>query len=286
MNYNVIQFRFKDIEHDFPNEESCLEWLKNKLYPKGIRCPICNKVTKHHKVSNRHAYACDNCGNHVNPVAATIFRNSRIPLKIWFKVIQKMSDANNNVSAETIQREYGLTYWRARRMVSKIEKYFNEKSTLHARGIKSAETNTGGALLNASDKGTRKQQINADDSPTKEEKNRSRVIRQRDRTARLLYLQILLWHHSQGIDVKEIARSCATSLRTVYRDLVALESELKVPIWQEGSKRGLMEGYFLPPIAFRQEEAINIFIASRLMQNYSYLYNPSVISTFMKLSSI
>ena len=286
MNYNVIQFRFKDIEHDFPNEESCLEWLKNKLYPKGIRCPICNKVTKHHKVSNRHAYACDNCGNHVNPVAATIFRNSRIPLKIWFKVIQKMSDANNNVSVETIQREYGLTYWRARRMVSKIEKYFNEKSTLHARGIKSAETNTGGALLNASDKGTRKQQINADDSPTKEEKNRSRVIRQRDRTARLLYLQILLWHHSQGIDVKEIARSCATSLRTVYRDLVALESELKVPIWQEGSKRGLMEGYFLPPIAFRQEEAINIFIASRLMQNYSYLYNPSVISTFLKLSSI
>jgi len=96
----------------------------------------------------------------------------------------------------------------------------------------------------------------------------------------------LLWHHSLGIDIKEIARSCNASVRTTYRDLVALESELKVPIWQEGSKRGMVDGHFLPPVAFRQEEAINIFIASRLMHNYSYLYNPSVISTFVKLSSI
>jgi len=197
-----------------------------------------------------------------------------------------MSDKSNSVSAETIQREYGLTYWKARRMVSKIEKYFNESNPLYYSETKSNENNTGGAQRIASDVGSRKQQINANGSPTKDEENHSRSVSKRDRTARLLYLQILLWHHSHGIDVKEIARSCATSLRTVYRDLVALESELKVPIWQEGSKRGLVEGHFLPPIAFRQEEAINIFIASRLMQNYSYLYNPSVISTFMKLSSI
>ena len=112
MNYKGIQFRLKYIEQDFPDEESCIEWLKNTLYPKGVMCPICNKVTKHHKVSKRHSYACDNCGNQVNPVAATILRNSRIPLKIWFKVIQSMSAANNSVSAKTIQREYGQQYQR------------------------------------------------------------------------------------------------------------------------------------------------------------------------------
>ncbi len=276
MNYETIQFRFADIEQDFPDESSCLEWLKNKLYPKGIRCPVCNEVTKHHKVSNRHSYACDKCGHQVNPVAATILRNSRIPLKTWFKVIQRMSKTNIGVSAETIQREYGLTYWEARQMVSKVEKCLNENNSLLAVGIQSNETNSG----------ARKQQGDTDLSPTKDEGNRTRNLSKRDRTARLLYLQILLWHHSQGIDVKEIARSCATSVRTTYRDLAALESELKVPIWQEGNKRGLVEGHFLPPIAFRQEEAINIFIASRLMHNYSYLYNPSVVSTFMKLSSI
>ena len=286
MNYKTMQFRFAGIEQDFPDEESCLEWLKNKLYPEGIICPICTKVTKHHKVSNRHSFACDKCGHQVNPVAATILRNSRIPLKIWFKVIQRMSKAKNGVSADIIQKEYGLTYWKARHMVSTVEKCFNANGSMLAGGTQPNETNTGSMLPDVSNIGVRKLQVKTDLSPIKNEENHARNLSKRDRTARLLYLQILLWHHSQGIDVKEIARSCATSLRTTYRDLAALESELKVPIWQEGNKRGLVQGHFLPPIAFRQEEAINIFIASRLMHNYSYLYNPSVVSTFMKLSSI
>jgi predicted DNA-binding transcriptional regulator YafY len=286
MNYQVIQFRFKNIDQDFPDEEACLEWLKNKLYPKGIACPVCNKITRHHKVSNRHAYACDNCGHQVNPVASTFLKNTRIPLKTWFKVIQKMSDANNRVSAAALETEYGLSYWKARQMVSKITNYLNENYPSNSRGIKPQKGNTGGAPLNISVDGARKRQINADVPPAKDEDNRGRSLSKRDRTARLLYLQILLWHHSPGIDIKEIARSCNASVRTIYRDLVALETELKVPIWQDGSKRGLVDGHFLPPVAFRQEEAINIFIASRLMHNYSYLYNPSVISTFMKLSSI
>ena len=281
MNYPAVQFSFKDTDQDFPNEESCLEWLKNQLYPKGIRCPVCDKITRHHKVSKRHSYACDNCGHHVNPVAATFIRNSRIPLKIWFKVIQRMSESNRGISAETIQKEYGLTYWKARHMVLKIKQHFSENNHSHISGTK-----TSGVLLNPSDIGVREQQISTDVIPKIDEENRGRSLSKRDRTARLLYLQILLWHHSQGIDVKEIARSCAVGIRTTYRDLVALESELKVPIWQEGNKRGLVDGHFLPPVAFRQEEAINIFIASRLMHNYSYLYNPSVISTFVKLTSI
>jgi predicted RNA-binding Zn-ribbon protein involved in translation (DUF1610 family) len=286
MNYPAIQFRFKNIDQDFPDEEACLEWLKNKLYPEGITCPVCGKVTKHHKVSNRHSYACDNCGHQVNPAAATFLKNSRIPLKIWFKVIQRMSDVNNSVSAGTIQTEYGLSYWKARKMVSKITNYLNENYPSNTNGIKSPKTNTGTALRNITAGGVRKRQINADVPSAKDDDNRGRSLSKRDRTARLLYLQILLWHHSLGIDIKEIARSCNASVRTTYRDLIALETELKVPIWQEGNKRGLVDGHFLPPVAFRQEEAINIFIASRLMHNYSYLYNPSVISTFVKLSSI
>jgi predicted DNA-binding transcriptional regulator YafY len=197
-----------------------------------------------------------------------------------------MSGANNSLSAENIQTEYGLSHWKASKMVSKIANYLNENNPLNTDGIKSPKTNPGVALPNIPAGVTRKRQINSKVSPARDDDNRGRSLSKRDRTARLLYLQILLWHHSLGIDIKEIARSCNASVRTTYRDLVALETELKVPIWQEGSKRGLVDGHFLPPVAFRQEEAINIFIASRLMHNYSYLYNPSVISTFVKLSSI
>jgi predicted DNA-binding transcriptional regulator YafY len=280
VNNKFLEFRFKDIDRSFPDEDSCIEWIKNQIYPAGIKCPICDKVTKHHKVSKIHSYACDKCGNHVNPVAATVFRNSRIPLKTWFKVIKRMSSAKSKISVKTIQREYGLNYWKTRRMISKIEQYFNENASLPIDELKSDMINTSDVQFKTTDNGTRKQQIGTD------YQNFNGSIRRRDRTARLLYMQILLYHHPQGIEVKDLARSCNTCARTVYRDLAALESELKVPIWQEGSKRGLVEGYFLPPIAFRQEEAMNIFWAAYLLQTYSHLYNPNVISTFTKLSSL
>ncbi len=111
-------------------------------------------------------------------------------------------------------------------------------------------------------------------------------VQKRDRTARLLRLEILLWQHPSGLEVKEIARRCMISKRTAYRDLATLESELDVPIWEDGSKRGIAEGYFLPQIAFTQEEAANIFLAVRKMQYFSPLCNSSVASTFMKLNTI
>jgi predicted DNA-binding transcriptional regulator YafY/transposase len=114
----------------------------------------------------------------------------------------------------------------------------------------------------------------------------SQVSRKRDRTARLLKLELLLWRHNRGIEVAELARLCSVSIRTVYRDLMALETELDVPIWQDDNKRGVVEGYFLPPVTLTQAEAMNVFLAARLMQNYSHVYNPSLVATFMKLNTI
>ena len=114
----------------------------------------------------------------------------------------------------------------------------------------------------------------------------SRVFGRSDRTARLLKLQILLWQYPDGIKISEIARLLSVSSKTVYRDMNALEHELKIPIWEEGSKRGIAEGYFLPPIHFTLPEAVNIFLAARLMQCLSPVFNPNIASTFMKLDTI
>jgi len=114
----------------------------------------------------------------------------------------------------------------------------------------------------------------------------SKGDRKRDRTARLLKLQILLGQNRDGLKVEELAQRCSVCERTVYRDLQAIESELGVPVWEEGSKRGIAEGYALPPIPFTLPEALNIFLSARLMQNYSRRYNPHMASTFMKLNSV
>jgi predicted DNA-binding transcriptional regulator YafY/transposase len=110
--------------------------------------------------------------------------------------------------------------------------------------------------------------------------------RKKDRTARLLKLQFLLSQYPRGITTEQIAQKCSISKRTVYRDLVALESDLGVPVWEEGNKRGITEGYFLPPVSFTLQEAMNMFICIRLMRHYSYLHKDDIISTFLKLNSI
>jgi len=107
-----------------------------------------------------------------------------------------------------------------------------------------------------------------------------------DRTARLLKVEHLLYQNPKGLKVEEIARLCGVNKRTTYRDLGALESELGVPIWGEVTRRGIVEGYLLPPIHFTLAEALNIFLAARLMLNYAHRYDPNTASTFTKLNSI
>lgn len=108
----------------------------------------------------------------------------------------------------------------------------------------------------------------------------------RDRTARLLNLELILAQYPKGIDVKRLAEKCEVSCRTLYRDLKALEDELHVPIWEERGKRGITEGYFVPSIQFSISEAINIFLATRYLYRFSSQSHGNIVSTFLKLSSI
>src|SRR4030066_211869 len=113
--YTVTQFN-----QDFPDNDTCLEWLKNHLYPDGIYCPICKKVTKHHKIASRPSYSCDYCGHHVHPTVGTIFEKSTTPLRLWFYAMFIMSATRCGVSAKQLQRELGVTYKTAWRMAKQI----------------------------------------------------------------------------------------------------------------------------------------------------------------------
>jgi hypothetical protein len=66
-----LEYSLEDFERDFPNDDSCLNWLKDYLYPNGIHCRKCQDTTSHLRVVKRRSYSCSRCGHHVHPTVGT-----------------------------------------------------------------------------------------------------------------------------------------------------------------------------------------------------------------------
>ncbi|MGA9209463.1 MAG: IS1595 family transposase [Terriglobales bacterium] len=144
----MAKFTVGDFERMFPDDAACLEWLKNYLYPDGILCQNCQRVTKHHRVASRPSYSCDYCGHHVHPTANTIFHKSPTPLRLWFHAIYLMASTRCGISAKQIERETGVTYKTAWRMFRQIRSMLAENDGplggKGSHGVEMDETYYGG----------------------------------------------------------------------------------------------------------------------------------------------
>lgn len=89
------------------------------------------------------------------------------------------------------------------------------------------------------------------------------------------------------ITAREIAEKHHVSIRTVYRDIKALEASGMPIIVEEGKGYTLMEGYKLAPVAFTQEEA-NALITSEhiISRNTDNSLSAHYKSALMKIKSI
>lgn len=114
------RYTFYEFDRDFPDDAACLDWLVGFLYPDGIYCPKCGRVTRHHRVKSRPSYSCQFCGRHEHPMKGTIFEGSATSLRLWFHAVFLMSQTRCGISAKQLERELGVTYKTAWRMFHKI----------------------------------------------------------------------------------------------------------------------------------------------------------------------
>lgn len=73
-----------------------------------------------HKISERRAFACAACGDHVYPCAGTIFQDSRTSLQSWFYAIYLFIATRHGVSGKELQRSLGVSYKTAWRIGQQI----------------------------------------------------------------------------------------------------------------------------------------------------------------------
>ena len=144
------RYTIRDLRRDFPNDEACLEWLRDRRWPDGIYCQNCHKVTAHPLVRSRKSYSCQVCGEHVHPTAGTIFHKSSTPLTLWFHAIYLMAQTRGGIAAKQVERELGVTYKTAWRICRLIRSRLDEDQDLFGGGggrpVEVDETYVGGKM--------------------------------------------------------------------------------------------------------------------------------------------
>jgi transposase len=111
---------------EFPDDEACLEYLWRERHSKdgeNALCPKCEQARRFKRYATkqrRQSWTCTGCGHHIHPTAGTIFAKSSRPLTDWFYVMYLVSSSRCGVAAKQVERELGVNYKTAWRMLNRV----------------------------------------------------------------------------------------------------------------------------------------------------------------------
>lgn len=120
------EFSVRAFFKQFPDDEACLTYIFNVRFGERHVCRACGVEATFHRMTNRRAFACSACGDHVYPTAGTIFEDTRTPLQSWFYAIYLFVTTRHDVSGKELQRQLGVTYKTAWRMGHKIREQMDK----------------------------------------------------------------------------------------------------------------------------------------------------------------
>ncbi len=96
----------------FPSEEACDVFLIARRWPTGVTCPRCGSTNVYPLQTMKFKWECPDCREggayRFSHLVGTIFENTKINLRDWFKVIHLMLGAKKGISALQIQRHMGF----------------------------------------------------------------------------------------------------------------------------------------------------------------------------------
>lgn len=89
------------------------------------------------------------------------------------------------------------------------------------------------------------------------------------------------------ITATELSRQFSVSIRTIYRDIKALEKAGVPVLTEEGKGYSLMEGYRIPPIMFTESEANAMITAEQLiLKNKDASFVKEYVAAVNKIKSV
>jgi hypothetical protein len=100
---NILEFN-----KQFPDEQSCKDYLSQLRLSRGIICKECNSVTKHWYLKSVEKFKCSICGSRTTLKSGTLMEQSNLPLQVWFMTIHLMTSIKKSFSCLELQRQLGF----------------------------------------------------------------------------------------------------------------------------------------------------------------------------------
>lgn len=115
------KYSIRELKRDFPTDAACLDFLFDALHTRDCECG-----GTYVRLKNRKQFQCTACRYQIAPAKGTIFRKSTTPLTLWFHALFVFSNAKSGISAKELERQLGVTYKTAWRMLRLIREQLSQ----------------------------------------------------------------------------------------------------------------------------------------------------------------
>jgi transposase-like protein len=92
----------------FPDQETARIYLESRLWPNGVRCPVCG-LGERITVRKGGFYRCNQCKEDFTVRTGTIFERSHVPLHKWIYAMYLVVTARKGISSLQLAKEIGVT---------------------------------------------------------------------------------------------------------------------------------------------------------------------------------
>ncbi len=135
----IDKYSVQNLKRDFPTDKACLEYIFKSLHSEQCSCE-----GKYKPMKNSKKYQCGKCRYKISPTADTIFHKSDTPLTLWFHAIFIFSNAKSGISAKEMERQLGVTYKCAYRILQHIRKALEQSMDKLSGDVEMDEAYFGG----------------------------------------------------------------------------------------------------------------------------------------------